>query len=102
MSKKRGGALSPSAFSSACSNCSAQCYVSTFLCRLLVPTQVVMRMTSSLGWMAGWRTGWESVGFCKYHVSDMTCMNLPCKISIDFSLRTAAHSYILGVPNRRG
>lgn len=28
---------------------------------------------------------------CKFHVLDMTCINLPCKISIDVSLRTAAH-----------
>lgn len=36
---------------------------------------------------------------CKYHVLSMTCINLPCKISIDVSLRTTAHSYIVGVPS---
>lgn len=41
-----------------------------------------------------------SVFVCKYHVSDMTCINLPCKISIDVSLRTTAHCYIEDVPFR--
>lgn len=39
---------------------------------------------------------------CKCHVLDMTCINLPCKISIDVSLRTVAHSYIADVPFPRG
>lgn len=39
---------------------------------------------------------------CKYHVLDMTCINLPCKISINVSLRTTVHSYIVDVPFRRG
>lgn len=39
---------------------------------------------------------------CKYHVLDMTCIYLRCKISIDVSLRTVAQSYIERVPVRRG
>ena len=30
------------------------------------------------------RSGWKGVGYCKYHVLDMTCINPPCK---DFDRR---------------
>lgn len=60
-----------------------------------------MFVLSGLGWLE--RLAIRVSDFvCKYHVSDMTCINLPCKISIDVSLRTTAHSYIVEVPLRRG
>lgn len=60
-----------------------------------------MSIMSALGWLDGPAIK-VSDFVCKYHVLNMTCINLPCKISIDASLRTTAHSYIVGVPFRRG
>lgn len=69
-----------------------------------VEQHISMSLTSvmpGLGWL-DWLAKLLSVFVCKYHVSDMTCINLPCKISIDVSLRTTAHCYIEDVPFRRG